>query len=114
MSLKLGLRHTGDVAVIDVGGRITIGEEAVAFRDAVQKLGKSNPAKVLLNLAELAYVDSSGTGELVAAYSLIANQGGQLKLVNVGKRIRDVFRIAQLTPLFQIYEDEAAAIQSFR
>ena len=114
MSVKLSVRHVDDVVVIDAGGRITIGEEATAFRKTIQNVGKLRPKKVLLNLAGIAYVDSSGTGEMVAALTLIANLGAELKLVKVGKRVRDVLKIAQLTPLFQIYEDEAAAIQSFR
>lgn len=113
MSIKLNTRQVGDVNVIEVIGRITIGEGSSALRDSVRDLVARNQLKILLNLNEVPYVDSSGIGELVQAYSTVTKGGGQFKLSNLTKRVRDLLKISRHDMLFDIHEEEAAAVQSF-
>lgn len=114
MSIQLNTRQIGDVNVIAVVGRITIGDGSNALRQAVRGMVERKQLKVLLNLGEVPYVDSSGIGELVEAYSTVTKSGGQFKLSNVTKRVRDLLKISKHDLLFDIHEDEAAAAQSFR
>jgi anti-sigma B factor antagonist len=104
----------GEVSVIAVVGRITIGEGSNALRQAVRDIVERKQLKILVNLGEVPYVDSSGIGELVEAYSTVTKSGGQLKLSNVTKRVRDLLKISKHDLLFDIHDDEAAAAQSFR
>lgn len=113
MSVKLTIRKVGDVTVIDAVGRITLGEGSSSFRDTVRDLATKGDKKLLLNLAEVTYIDSSGIGELVAAFTTVTNQGGQLKLLNLTKRIEDLLQITKLYTVFDVSDDEAAAVQSF-
>ena len=106
-------RQVGEVSVIEVIGRITLGEGSSALRDAVNAAVNSNQKKILLHLGEVPYVDSSGIGELVSAYSAVTKNGGQFKLTNPTKRVRDLLRISRHDMLFDIHEEEAGAIQSF-
>ena len=112
--LKTSTRQIEGVTIVDLGGRITLGEASVAVRDVINDLlGKGNK-KILLNLAEVNYVDSSGIGVLVSSFSTVRNKGGELKLVNLSKRIHDLLQITKLSTLFDIKDNEAAAIGSFR
>ncbi len=114
MSVKLTSRQVGDVTVIDAAGRITLGEGASAFRDVIRDLSAKGTKKVLLNLAEVSYIDSSGIGEMVSGFTTITNGGGQLKLVGLNKRVKDLLQITKLYTVFDAYDEEVAAVRSFR
>jgi anti-sigma B factor antagonist len=111
--MKLNARQLGDVAVIDVSGRITLGEGASMIRDAVRALTTKGNRKILLNLGDVSYIDSSGIGELVAGYTSVANAGGSLKLLSLTKRVKDLLQITKLYTVFDVHEDEAHAVRSF-
>jgi anti-sigma B factor antagonist len=113
MSAKLTTRQVGDVTVMDVSGRITLGEGSSALRDALHSAVEAGNRKILLNLGEVNYIDSSGIGELVAAYTSVSNHGGTLKLLNLTKRVQDLLQITKLYTVFDVHEDEAHAIRSF-
>lgn len=113
MSAKLTTRQVGDVTVVDVSGRITLGEGASALRTTLRDLAANGHKKLLLNLAEVSYIDSSGIGELVSAFTTVANQGGAVKLVNLTTRVKDLLQITKLYTVFDIYDDEAAGVSSF-
>ena len=113
MSVKLTTRQVGDVTVIDVAGRITLGEGSSVLRDALRDLVTKNQKKILLNLGEVSYIDSSGIGELVSGFTTVTNGGGGLKLLNLNKRVKDLLQITKLYTVFDVHEDEASAIRSF-
>ena len=113
MSVKLNTRQVGNVSVMDVAGRITLGEGSAALREALRDMVAKNQNKILLNLADVTYIDSSGIGELVSGYTTVANTGGQLKLLNLNKRVKDLLQITKLYTVFEVKEDEAEAIRSF-
>ena len=113
MSAKLTTRQVGDVTVIDVAGRITLGEGSSVLRDALRDLVSKNQKKILLNLGEVSYIDSSGIGELVSGFTTVTNGGGALKLLNLNKRVKDLLQITKLYTVFDVHEDEASAIRSF-
>jgi anti-sigma B factor antagonist len=99
--------------VIDVAGRITLGEGSSALRDALRDLVSKNQKKILLNLGDVSYIDSSGIGELVSGFTTVTNSGGNLKLLNLNKRVKDLLQITKLYTVFDVHEDEAGAIRSF-
>ena len=111
--LTINQRQSGDVTILDLSGRITIGEGSVQLREAVKELLGSGNKKILLNLGNVSYVDSSGIGELVSSYTTTSNQGGQLKLLNLGKKIKDLLMITKLLTVFQTFEDEQQAVGSY-
>jgi anti-sigma B factor antagonist len=113
VSVKLTTRQVGDVTVIDAAGRITLGEGASAFRDIIRDLAAKGDKKLLLNLSEVSYIDSSGIGELVSGFTTVTNHGGSLKLVGLSKRVKDLLQITKLYTVFEAHEDEADAIRSF-
>ena len=113
MSVKLTNRQVGDVTVIDAVGRITLGEGSSTFRDTLRDLVSKGHKKLLLNLAEVSYIDSSGIGELVSGFTTVTNQGGRLKLVGLTKRVKDLLQITKLYTVFEVYDDEAEAVRSF-
>jgi anti-sigma B factor antagonist len=113
VSVKLTTRQVGDVTVIDVAGRITLGEGSSVLRDAMRDLVSKNQKKILLNLGEVSYIDSSGIGELVSGFTTVTNSGGALKLLNLNKRVKDLLQITKLYTVFDVHEDEAGAIRSF-
>ena len=113
MSVKLITRQVGDVSVMDAAGRITLGEGSSVFRETLRELVSKGQKKVLLNLGEVSYIDSSGIGELVSGFTSVTNQGGQLKLLNLNKRVKDLLQITKLYTVFEVFEDEAAAVRSF-
>jgi anti-sigma B factor antagonist len=103
----------GDVSVVDCSGRITLGEGSSALRDEIKKLSADGKKKILLNMADITYIDSSGIGELVSAYTTVTNSGGMLKLLSLTKRVQDLLQITKLYTVFEVFEDEAKAISSF-
>ena len=113
MSVKLSTRQVGNVSVIDVAGRITLGEGSSALRETLRDMVAKNQIKILLNLADVTYIDSSGIGELVSGYTTVTNTGGSLKLLNLNKRVKDLLQITKLYTVFEVHEDEAAAIRSY-
>jgi anti-sigma B factor antagonist len=114
MSAKIKVRHFDGVAILDVDGRITLGEGSVGLRDAVLKELAADHKKLLLNLAEVTYMDSSGIGELTSAYTSIRNQGGEVKLLNLTKKVDGLMQITKLATIFDIGDDENVAIASFK
>jgi len=113
VSVKLSTRQVGDVTVIDAEGRITLGEGSTTFRDAIRDLSAKGVKKILLNLADISYIDSSGIGEMVSSFTTVTNGGGQLKLLNLTKRVKDLLQITKLYTVFEVFDDEAAALRSF-
>ena len=114
MSMKSSTRQVDGVTIVDLSGRITLGEGSVILRDTVKDLvGKGNK-KILLNLGEVNYIDSSGIGELVSAFTSVRNQGGELKLLNLTKKVHDLLQITKLYTVFDVKDDETTAIKSFK
>jgi anti-sigma B factor antagonist len=113
VSVKLTTRQVGDVTVIDAVGRITLGDGATTFRDTVRDLANGGNKKLLLNLAEVSYIDSSGIGEMVSGFTTVTNQGGQVKLLNLTKRVKDLLQITKLYTVFEVFDDEAHGVRSF-
>ncbi len=113
MSVTLKTRHVDDVTILDIAGQIKLGEGASTVRDALRDLVAKNQLKVLLNLGEVSYIDSSGIGELVAGFTTVTGKGGQLKLLNLTKRVTDLLQITKLYTVFDVHETEASAIRSF-
>ena len=106
-------RQAGDVTILDMSGEVRIGEGSIALREAIRKLSDEGKKKLLLNLGGVNYVDSSGIGELIANYTTVSRQGGQLKLLNLTDRIQNLLVITKLLTVFDVYEDEATALKSF-
>ena len=113
MSVKLTVRQVGDVSVVDAAGRLTLGEGSSAFRETIRDLVSKGNKKIVLNLGGVSYIDSSGIGELVSAFTSITNQGGLLKLLSLTKRVQDLLQITKLYTVFEVFDDEAHAIRSF-
>ena len=111
--IKINEREAGDVTILDLSGKITIGEGSVQLREVVRGLLERGKKKLLINLGGVDYVDSSGIGELVSCFTTTKNQGGQLKLLNLTKKIRDLLQITKLLTVFDTYDDEAEAVKSF-
>jgi anti-sigma B factor antagonist len=111
--MKLKTRQVDGVTILDCSGRITLGEGSVQLRDAVRDLLAKGSKQILLNLGEVTYIDSSGIGELVSAYTTVKNQGGDLKLLNLTKKVHDLLQITKLYTVFDVKDDEASAIASF-
>ncbi len=113
MSMKISTRQVDGVTILDLSGRITLGEGSVQLRDAVRELLSKGQKNILLNLAQVNYIDSSGIGELVSAFTTVRNQGGELKLLKLTKKVHDLLQITKLYTVFDIKDDEAEAIASF-
>jgi anti-sigma B factor antagonist len=114
VNLKTSLRQVDGVNIVDCSGRITLGEGSIVLRDIVKDLlGKGNK-KILLNLGDVNYIDSSGIGELVSAFTTVKNQGGELKLLKLTKKVHDLLQITKLYTVFDVRDDEASAIKAFR
>jgi anti-sigma B factor antagonist len=112
--LEVKERQAGDVTILDMSGSIRIGEGSVALRDAVRKLLSDGKKKVLLNLGGVNYMDSSGVGELIANYTSVSRDGGELKLLNLTDKIQSLLVITKLLTVFDAYENEAEALNSFK
>ena len=111
--MKIETRTVGDVRILDCSGKITLGEGTMAVRNTVRDILKNNGKKLVLNLAEVNYIDSSGIGELVSTYSTVTSNGGQLKLLNLTKKIQELLAITKLLTVFQVFDSEQAALKSF-
>ena len=111
--MKIVERLVGDVVILDLTGKILIGEGDDLLRDAVTKLADSGKTKILLNLAEVPYVDSAGLGEVVRCYTTVSRKGGKLKLLNLTKKIQDLLSITKLLTVFETFESESEAVKSF-
>lgn len=114
MSMKISTRSVDGVSVLDCSGRITLGEGSITLRDTVRDLLSKGQKKILLNLGDVTYIDSSGIGELVSAFTTVRNQGGELKLLNLTKKVHDLLQITKLYTVFDVKDDEASAIKAFR
>ncbi|MDQ3743004.1 MAG: STAS domain-containing protein [Acidobacteriota bacterium] len=112
--LNIRERQAGDVTILDLEGKITIGEGSVSLRTAIRRLIEEGKKKILLNLAGVGYVDSSGIGELVSSYTTINREGGQLKLLKLTQKIKDLLTITKLLTVFDVYDDESQALNSFK
>jgi anti-sigma B factor antagonist len=113
MSVKVNSHEAGDVTVIGVSGRISLADGSGLIRDTVRDLIAKGNRKVLLNLSEVTYIDSSGIGELVSAFTSMVNAGGKLKLVGINKRVKDLLQMTGVYKFFDVREDEADALRSF-
>jgi anti-sigma B factor antagonist len=111
--MKVSTRLVDGIVILDLSGRITLGEGSVQLRDAIRDLVAQGQKNILLNLGDVNYIDSSGIGELVSAFTTVKNQGGQLKLLNLTKKVHDLLQITKLYTVFDIKDDEASAIGSF-
>ncbi len=113
MTMKASSRKVDGVTIVDLSGRITLGEGSVVLRDTVKEISSQGNKKILLNLGDVTYIDSSGIGELVSAYTSVRNAGGELKLLNLTKKVHDLLQITKLYTVFDISDDEASAIATF-
>ncbi|HMF91648.1 MAG TPA: STAS domain-containing protein [Candidatus Angelobacter sp.] len=114
MTMKASNRQVSGITVVDLSGRITLGEGSTVLREAVKDLLGKGQRKILLNLGDVTYIDSSGIGELVSAFTSVRNQGGDLKLLNLTKKVHDLLQITKLYTVFDVKDDEPSAIQAFK
>lgn len=112
--LDISERQVGDITVLDMDGKITIGEGSVALRTAIRRLLEEGKKKILLNLAQVGYIDSSGIGELVSSYTAIGKESGQLKLLNLTQKLQDLLTITKLLTVFDVYDNDDEALSSFK
>lgn len=113
MSIKASTRLVDGVTIVDLSGRITLGEASSTLRETVRDLISKGQKNILLNLGDVTYIDSSGIGELVSSYTSVSNQGGKLKLLNLQKKVHDLLQITKLYTVFEVHTDEAAAVRSY-
>ena len=111
--MKASTRQVNGVTIVDLSGRITLGEGSVILRDTVRDLLGKGHKKILLNLGDVSYIDSSGIGELVSAYTTVRNQGGDLRLLNLTKKVHDLLQITKLYTVFDVKDDETTAVRAF-
>lgn len=114
MSLPINVRETGDVVILDLNGRITLGETAASLRDTIRELLDGGQKNILLNLAEVSYIDSSGLGQLVGSFATVTSHGGQLKLLNLQTKLHELMQVTKLITVLDTYTNESAALRSFR
>ena len=111
--INISERQAGDVTILDLEGKVTIGEGSVALRNAIRRLLGEGKTKILLNLGSVGYIDSSGLGELVSSFTAVNKEGGTLKLLNLTQKIQDLLAITKLLTVFDVFDDEASALASF-
>jgi len=111
--MQIEERAAGDVTLLDLKGKMTLGEGDELLKDKINSLAMQGRRKIVLNLAEVPYIDSAGLGEIVRTYTTISRQGGAMKLLNLTKRIEDLLSITKLLTVFETYENEADAVRSF-
>ena len=114
MSFKATSREVGGVTVVDISGRITLGEGSAMLREMMRDMVEKKHQRVVLNLSDVNYVDSSGIGELVSGFTTIKNAGGELKLLNLTKKVHDLLQITKLFTVFEVHSDERSAVNSFK
>jgi anti-sigma B factor antagonist len=112
-NMTTSLRQAGVVTIADISGRIVLGEESAALRDLVRDLLSKGQKKILLNLADVTYIDSTGLGALVSAFTSVKKQGGELKLLNLTNKVEGVMQLTKLFTIFDVMDDESVAIKSF-
>ena len=112
--MKIHTRNVGDVKILDCSGRITLGEGTMAVRNTVRELLDSGEMKIVLNLGDVNYIDSSGIGELVSTYASVTNKGGALRLLNLTKKINELLAVTKLLTVFKVYDNEQAAVSSLQ
>lgn len=114
MTMQLKTRKVDEINVVDINGKITLGEGNIILRDTIRNLLARGEKKILLNLGDVTYIDSSGIGELVSSFTTTTNQGGQLKLLNLTKKVQDLLQITKLLTVFEVFTSETEALQSFK
>src|ERR1700739_1987905 len=113
MSMKLTTRDVSGVTIVDLRGKMTLGEGGLTLRDEVRKLLAAGSKKIVLNLGDVSYIESSGLGELVSAYTAVKNRGGELKLLTLTSKVRNLLVITKLVTVFDVKENEADAVAAF-
>jgi anti-sigma B factor antagonist len=113
MKMTISTRQVGGITILDIGGRIVLGEESTSLRDVIRDLLKNGHKQILFNLGDVAYIDTTGLGSLVGAFTTVRKQGGDLKLLNLPETFAGVMQITKLYKVFDIMNDEAAAVKSF-
>jgi anti-sigma B factor antagonist len=113
MKMTISTRQVGGITILDIGGRIVLGEESTSLRDVIRDLLKNGHKQILFNLGDVAYIDTTGLGSLVGAFTTVRKQGGDLKLLNLPEKFAGVVQITKLYKVFDIMNDEAAAVKSF-
>ena len=111
--LNIAERQAGDVTILDMEGKVTIGEGSVALRNTIRRLLGEGKKNIILNLADVGYVDSSGIGELVSSFTTVSKEGGALKLLNLTEKIQDLLAITKLLTVFDTFDDEGEALASY-
>jgi anti-sigma B factor antagonist len=111
--INIAERQAGDVTILDLNGKVTIGEGSVALRNAIRRLLGEGKNKILLNLGGVGYIDSSGIGELVSSFTAVNKEGGTLKLLNLTQKIQDLLAITKLLTVFDVFDSEADALKSY-
>ena len=114
MALQGTRRQIGDVIIVDFSGKITLGEGSATLRKTIRELTEGGEKKILLSLSDVDYIDSSGIGEMVSAYTTVRNAGGELKLLHLTKRVHDILQITRLFTVFDVQTDEAVAVRAFK
>jgi anti-sigma B factor antagonist len=113
MSVTLTTHKNGDVTIVDASGKLVLGEETSALRAKIRELVAGGSKRIILNLADVSYMDSSGLGELIGAHTTVTTAGGEMKLLHLAKRVHDLLKITKLYTVFEAFEDEATAVSSF-
>ena len=113
MSVKLTTHQNGAVTIVDVSGKLTLGEATSDLRDTIRALVQAGSRNIVLNMADVSYLDSSGLGELVGAHTTVTTAGGEIKLLNLAKRVHDLLKVTKLYTVFEVFEDEPSAVASF-
>ena len=113
MSFKATVRHVGDVAIVDLAGRLTLGEGCGTLRSTIKDLIAQGGKKILVNLKDVSYIDSSGLGEMVGSYASVNNAGGVIKLLNAQSRVHDLLTVTKLYSVFESFSNESVALISF-
>ncbi len=113
-ALYATIREVGPITIVDLSGRIALGEGSALLRRTIRELAESGKTQIVLNLGDINYIDSSGIGELVSGFTALRNRSGELKLLNLTKKVNDLLQITKLFTVFDVYTDERTAVQSFR
>ena len=113
VGLTATTRKVENINIVDLSGRITIGEGTVILKETVRTLLQKSEPKILLNLGDITYIDSSGIGELVSSFTMAGKQGGKLKLLNLTKKVHDLLSITKLLTVFEVFDDDVSALKSF-
>ena len=114
MSLRATQRDAGPVTVVDFGGKITLGDGSALLRKTIRGLLDEERMRILMNLADVDYIDSAGIGELVSGFTAVRSRGGELKLLHLTKKVKDLLQLTRLYTVFEVFSDEGTALQSFR